>query len=65
VPTDPDFKITDAAAEARTRLKQRYDTLNRSRTTALLVAVIQRFVEINGFTLSGLLSIQLFTTSFP
>jgi hypothetical protein len=65
VPTDPDFKITDAAAEASTRLKQRYDTLKRSRTTALLVAVIQRFVEINGFTLSGLLSIQLFTTSFP
>ena len=43
MPTDPDFKITDAAAEASTRLKQRYDTLKRSRTTALLVAVIQRF----------------------
>jgi hypothetical protein len=66
VSTDhPDLKISDAAAEARTRLKQRYDKLKRSRTTALLVPVIQRFVQINGFTLSGLLSIQLFTTVIP
>jgi len=65
VPTDPDFKVTDAAAEARTRLKQRYDKLNRSRTTGLLVPVVQRFIQINGFTLSGLLSIQLFTTVIP
>lgn len=61
MPIDPDFKITDA----RTRLEQRYDKLKRSRTTAPLVAVIQRFVEIDGFTLSGVLSIQLFTTVIP
>jgi hypothetical protein len=65
VPTDPDFKSTDAAAEARTRLEQRYEKLKRSRTAALLVPVVQRFIQINGFTLSGLLSIQLFTTVIP
>ena len=63
--TDPDYKITEAAAQARTRLEQRYDRLKRSLATAPLVAVIQRFVEINGFTLSGVLSIQLFTTVIP
>jgi hypothetical protein len=63
VRTDRDFKITDAKASAR--LEQHYDKLKRSRTTAPLVAVIERFVEINGFTLSGLLSIQLFTTVIP
>jgi hypothetical protein len=65
VSTDSGSKITDAAAEARTRLKQYYDKLERSRTTALLVAVIKRFVEIDGLTLSGLVSIQLFTTIIP
>ena len=53
------------AAEARTRLEQYYDNLKRSRKTALLVAVIKRFVEIDGFTLSGLVSIQLFTSVIP
>src|SRR5215469_1186548 len=53
------------AAEARTCLEQCYDKLNGSRKTALLVAVIKRFVEIDGWTLSGLVSIQLFTTVIP
>src|SRR5215469_13110641 len=53
------------AAEARTCLEQCYDKLKRSRKTALLVAVIKRFVEIDGLTLSGLVSIQLFTTVIP
>ena len=65
MPPDPDFKITDDAAEARTRLEQHYDKLKRSRKTAPLVAVTQRFVEIEGFTLSAVLSIQLFTTVIP
>ena len=53
------------AAEARTRLEQYYDNLNRSPKTAPLVAVIKRFVEIDGFTHSGLVSIQLFTSVIP
>jgi uncharacterized BrkB/YihY/UPF0761 family membrane protein len=53
------------AAEARTRLEQYYDNLNRSPKTALLVAVIKRFVAIDGLTHSGLLSIQLFTSVIP
>src|SRR5215813_4264819 len=53
------------AAEARRRLEKCYDNLNRSLKTALLVAVIKRFVEIDGFTLSGLVSIQLFTSVIP
>jgi hypothetical protein len=53
------------AAEAHTRLEQYYDKLKRSRKTAPLVAVIKRFVEIDGLTVSGLLSIQLFTTVIP
>src|SRR5215467_3763915 len=53
------------AAEARTCLEQCYDKLNRSRKTAPLVAVIKRFVEIDGLTLGGLVSIQLFTTVIP
>src|SRR5215469_3210429 len=52
-------------AEARTRLELCYDKLKQSRKTAPLVAVIKRFVEIDGFTLSGLVSIQLFTTVIP
>ena len=54
-----------AAAQARARLEQYYDKLKRSPKTALLVAVIKRFVEIDGLTLSGLLSLQLFTTVIP
>lgn len=53
------------AAEVRTRLEQYYDKLKRSRKTALLAAVIERFFEIDGLTLSGLMSIQLFTTVIP
>src|SRR5262249_7742710 len=53
------------SAEARTRLERYYDNLNRSPKTALLVAVIERFVEIDGMTLSGLVSIQLFTSVIP
>jgi hypothetical protein len=53
------------AAEARTRLEQYYDNLSRSPKTALLVAVIKRFVEIDGLTHSGLVSIQLFTSVIP
>ena len=53
------------AAEARARLERYYDNLKRSRKTALLVAVIERFVEIDGLTLSGLVSIQLFTSVIP
>jgi hypothetical protein len=53
------------AAEARTRLEQYYDNLNRSPNTAPLVAVVKRFLEIGGLTHSGLLSIQLFTSVIP
>jgi hypothetical protein len=53
------------ATAARTYLEQCYDKLKRSRKTAWLVAVIERFLEIDGFTLSGLVSIQLFTTVIP
>jgi hypothetical protein len=56
---------TTVVATARTRLEQYYDNLKRSRKTALLVAVIERFVEIDGLTLSGLVSIQLFTSVIP
>lgn len=52
-------------AGTRARLAHSYDQLKRSRKTALLVAVIKRFVEIDGLTLSGLVSIQLFTTVLP
>jgi hypothetical protein len=65
VSRDPGFKITDAAAQARTRLKQYCEKLEQSRKTALLVAVVKRFVEIDGLTLSGLVSIQLFTIIIP
>src|SRR5215472_6513510 len=53
------------AAEVRRRLEQNYDKLKRSPKTALLAAIIERFVEIDGLTLSGLVSIQLFTTVIP
>jgi hypothetical protein len=53
------------AAEARTWLEQRYDKLKQSHKAEPLVAVIKRFVEIDGFTFSGLVSIQLFTTVIP
>jgi hypothetical protein len=49
----------------RTGIKQHYERLKQSPKTASLVAVIRRFVEIDGFTLSGLVSIQLFTTVIP
>src|SRR5262250_2340878 len=63
--TPPRMRERNYAAEARARLEQYYDNLKRSRKTALLVAVIKRFVEIDGFTLSGLVSIQLFTSVIP
>src|SRR5215469_680413 len=50
---------------ARTHLEQQYDKLKRSPKTGPLVAVIKRFVEIDGLTLSGLVSIQLFTIVIP
>jgi hypothetical protein len=53
------------AVESRARREQYYDRLKRSRKTALLVAVVKRFVEIDGSALSGLVSIQLFTTVIP
>ena len=52
-------------AELRPRLERCYERLKRSRKTAPLVAVVQRFVEIDGSALSGLVSIQLFTTVIP
>ena len=42
-----------------------YQRLKQSPRTALLVAVVERFVEIGGWTQSGLLSIQLFATVIP
>ena len=56
---------TTVVGTARTRLAQYYDNLKRSPKTAPLVAVIDRFVDIDGFTLSGLVSIQLFTSVIP
>jgi len=52
-------------AAARKPLDERHERLTQSRRTALLVAVAQRFVEIDGATQGGLLSIQLFTTVIP
>ena len=52
-------------ADARVRHEQRQEQLRQSRGTAPLVAVAERFVEIDGTTLGGLLSVQLFTTVIP
>ena len=54
-----------AAAEAFERVEQRYERLKESRRLAPLVAVARRFVEIDGATQAGRVSIQLFTTVIP
>jgi len=58
-------KLLVLVEEARRRLEQYYDNLKRSRKTALLVAVIKRFVEIDGFTLSALCRSNYSRPSFP
>jgi hypothetical protein len=55
----------DYAADARTRIEQHYDKLKRSPKTALLAAVIKRFVEIDGLTLSGWSRSNYSRPSFP
>ena len=59
------MRAQNYAAELRAHLEQYCDKLKRSRKTAPLVAVIKRFVDIDGLTLSGLVSIQLFTSIIP
>jgi hypothetical protein len=47
------------------RLAKLYERLKHSPRTAPLVAVVERFVEIDGGTEGGLLSIQFFATVIP
>lgn len=49
----------------RDRLAKRYARLEESRRTAPLIAIGQRFFEIDGLTQGGLLAIELFTTIIP
>ena len=52
-------------AKAREDVEQLDERLKQSRRLAPLIAVVERFVEIDGTTQAGLLSIQLFTTVIP
>jgi uncharacterized BrkB/YihY/UPF0761 family membrane protein len=52
------------AADAQARDGQLLERLRRSRW-APLVAVVERFIEIDGGTQSGLVSLQFFTTVIP
>ncbi len=52
-------------ARAHAHLTEIYDRLEHSRKAALLVAVIKRFVEIDGATSSAVVAIQLFTVVIP
>ncbi len=53
------------AADAHGRLEQSLERLKQSRRTAPLVAIVGRFVEIDGGTQGTLVSIQFFTTVIP
>ncbi len=53
------------AQRLRDRLAHRYARLEQSRRTAPLIAIANRFVEIDGLTQGGLLAIELFTTIIP
>jgi uncharacterized BrkB/YihY/UPF0761 family membrane protein len=53
------------STKAREHVGQHGERLKQSRRLAPLVAVVERFVEIDGATQAGLLSIQLFTTVIP
>ena len=53
------------SARAREDVAQHDERLKQSRRLAPLIAVAERFVEIDGPTQAGLLSIQLFTTVIP
>jgi hypothetical protein len=52
-------------AEAIMSGVERLDQLDQSRGKVSLVAVAERFLEIDGATQSGLVSLQLFTTVIP
>ncbi len=54
-----------AVADVRGRIEQLYQRLKRSPKTTPLFAVAERFVEIDGVTEGGLLSVQLFVTVIP
>jgi len=49
----------------RTRLADAYQRLRQSRKVAPLLAVVERFREVDGATQGGLLAIQLFTVVIP
>ena len=53
------------STRAREDVDQQAQRLKQSRRLAPLIAVVERFVEIDGSTQAGLLSIQLFTTVIP
>jgi hypothetical protein len=51
--------------QSHPRREQRLELLKQSRRKAPLAAVVERFLEIDGATQSGLVSIQLYTTVLP
>ena len=51
--------------DIRRRLEERYRRLADARKMRPAAAVAARFIEIDGTTLGGLVSIQLFTTVIP
>ena len=50
---------------SRELLEARYERLRESRRTGPLVAVVERFLEVDGLTQGGLVAIELFTTVIP
>jgi hypothetical protein len=51
--------------QSHPRREQRLELLEQSRRKAPLAAVVERFLEIDGATQSGLVSLQLYTTVIP
>src|SRR5271167_3427010 len=47
------------------RLQERYRRLAEARTESPAAAVAARFTEIDGATLGGIVSVELFTTVIP
>ena len=51
--------------DAHHRFEERYERLKESRRTAPLVALLERFLEVDGVSQGGLVAIELFTTVIP
>ena len=49
----------------KARLEERLERLQKSKRTAPIVAVVERFFEIEGLSQGGLMAIELFTTIVP